>query len=99
MVQSNKLWKTTTPREQSVLIFVGANPLELPLTVTEVIAQSALGSPAVVHKAMLVLCKAGLLSRKSSKEDQRIKQVNLTAKGLALLSSLDALLLSCAKTQ
>jgi DNA-binding MarR family transcriptional regulator len=97
MVQSKKLWKTTTPREQSVLIFVGANSLATPLTVTDLIDSPMLGSPAVIHKAMLALCKAGLLIRKSSKEDQRVKQVNLTAKGLALLSSLDALLLSCAK--
>lgn len=99
MVQSKKLWKTTTPREQSVLIFVGAKPPALSLTVTDLIDNPMLGSPAAIHKAMLVLCKAGLLSRKPLKEDQRIKQVNLTAKGLALLSSLDALLLSCAKTQ
>ncbi len=97
MVQSEKLWKTATPREQSVLIFVGANPLANPLTIAELTTKSQLGSPAVIHKAMQALCKAGLLSRKLSKADGRVKYLVLTAKGLALFSGLDALLLLCAQ--
>ncbi len=71
MVQSEQLWKTITPRQQAILVFVGSNPLATPLTVAELTTKSQLGSLAVIHKAMLALCKAGLLSRKLSKADGR----------------------------
>jgi len=97
MVQSEQLWKTITPRQQAILVFVGANSLATPLTVAELTTKSQLGSPAVIHKAMQALCKAGLLSRKLSKADGRVKYLALTAKGLALFSGLDALLRLCAQ--
>jgi len=53
MVQSEKPWETITPRQQAILVFVGANPLAIPLAVTELTTKSQLGSSAVIHKAML----------------------------------------------
>ena len=71
MVQSEQPWKTITPRQQAVLVFVGANSIATPLTVAELTTKRQLGSPTVIHKAMLALCKAGMLSRKLSKADGR----------------------------
>ena len=73
--------------------------LDKPLTVRDTIEQSALGSPATLHKRLQRLIDQKLLSAQSFGKDRRTKFVEPTDKGLAFLNWLGQLQSSAATLQ
>ena len=70
-----------------------------PITVRETIGQSALGSPATLHKRLQRLIDQKLLSAQSFGKDRRTKFVQPTEKGLAFLNWLGQLQATAATPQ